>query len=77
MIKAGCCLSGIIFNATIVLPEPGGATITPKSFLAIDSTTVSAGVGVRLLDAAAWCFSPAALNYNASTKIANLYYPLL
>jgi hypothetical protein len=37
----------------------------------------SAGVGVRLLDAAAWCFSPAALNYNASTKIANLYYPLL
>ena len=36
----------------------------------------SAGVGVRLLDAAAWCFSPAVLNYNAPTKIANLYYPL-
>lgn len=39
-IKAGCFFSAIIFRPTIVFPEPGGATITPKSFFAIVSITI-------------------------------------
>jgi len=31
--RAGCCLSFMIAKLNTVLPEPGGATITPKSFL--------------------------------------------
>jgi hypothetical protein len=50
MIKAGCFFSAIIFRPTIVFPEPGGATITPKSFLAIVSIT------------AFWCSWSCALN---------------
>jgi transposase len=51
-------------------------TVQRNYHVQLSEDHLSAGVGVRLLDAAAWCFSPAALNYNASTKIANLYYPL-
>ena len=40
MIKAGCFFSAMISNPITVFPEPGGAVITPKSFLEATSIAV-------------------------------------